>query len=239
MARQPKMLWGRQNPYYFEESKRASSAPLDGTVQGAKNDFHFKVNDFVLHDDEEIIDYDEDGIDDKEKIISQRTVKNDAPESETTKQYCFESSTWMAHNCGIPNVMMSTIHGSYLYGTAREGSHPTFYIVSDSDINMNLSIDNRELIIVGYDQFLELLTSDDLTAIEARYSPYCVFTSSKNRDKIYRFDMEESQIANIIESKILDETNKENPNNELLHRLSISYKSASNDEYTPVIKDLS
>lgn len=238
MARQPKMLWGKINPYYMSESQRASDAPLDGSVQGAKNDFKFKIDDFVMQEKEDIVDYDNDGEDDTDKIISENVVDNTAPTTEKTKRYCYESSSWMAHNCGVPNVMMATIHGDFLYGTVEDDSFPIFYIISEDNISMRLNIENREIIVVGYESFMDLLSEHNMDAIEARYSPYAVFTSEKTREKIYRFSLEEEEIQHIIKNEIETQLNSDEFNSKLIKRLNLSYKSAVRREYTPVVLDL-
>lgn len=222
---------------------------ISGTLESVISDFIYSPrfdDPLLLSDDDEIVDVDGDGIDDTHEILSDEIIKGGFPEMKLTKKYCYEASAWMSKNSGVPDIVMSTIHGSFLYGTATTSSYPDFYLVSSQDISMNITTEGRTLMIVGMDEFKELLYSMDRRATEARYSPYCVFTNEKDRDKIMNVTVDMNSFSSILADEaeeLMEPENLENskhPFRDKMHSERIHYASklAERDAYTPVWKGL-
>ena len=57
------------------------------------------------------------------------------PKRELTKQFCYEISEWLVDNIDRNDVIMGTVHGSYLYGTAHKDSDLDLYVVVEKGKN--------------------------------------------------------------------------------------------------------
>lgn len=110
--------------------------------------------------------------------------------SELTVEYCHELSQWALEHCIFDDVIFSTIHGSYLYGTAHRDSDVDIFIVRESGKNKSTNIDNVDVQVLNLETFLRLAQTGCHQAVEALYSPYKKFTNSP-----YRFLIEHLRVS--------------------------------------------
>lgn len=73
-------------------------------------------------------------------------------------------------------VLLSTVHGSHLYGLAREHSDlDTYIVVSDNNGKVKPQqtiIDNHDTTLIGLSAFMKQIHKGVPQALEALYSPY-------------------------------------------------------------------
>lgn len=247
MSYQPKKVYGRENPLWKPNFRPPGTQPVSGNLQSAKSDFDFSFSDinFDLIDDdyleEQAFDYDGDGDIDEDDVDSFKEMmdaKKDFPTKELSKQYCKDSSAWMLENSGVPNVVMSTIHGSFLYGSATQDSSADFYLVSSTPMDMRLSMDGRNVRMIGLDKYHELLLDHDIQAIEAFYSPYKVFDSEKHRKKILSFEPDMDEVGDVLRKRAGElKFSNSLTSQEDAKRLDYCAKLVDAHDYTPVWKN--
>lgn len=103
------------------------------------------------------------------------------PVPELTAKYCHELSQWILEHCIFDDVIFSTIHGSYLYGTAHQDSDIDIFIVRESGKNKSTNIDNIDVQVLNLETFLRLAQTGCHQAVEALYSPYKKFSNTPYR----------------------------------------------------------
>ena len=102
------------------------------------------------------------------------------PQPEQTTKYCQELSQWLFDNFWRGDVLLVTIHGSYLYGTAHSESDVDCYVVTlngsnkhkEYELSNGMTLDVRQN---NLERFVELLGSGAHQAVEAFFSPYAVW----------------------------------------------------------------
>lgn len=102
------------------------------------------------------------------------------PQPEQTTKYCQELSQWLFDNFWRDDVLLATIHGSYLYGTAHSESDVDCYVVTlngsnkhkEYELSNGMTLDVRQN---NLERFVELLGSGAHQAVEAFFSPYSVW----------------------------------------------------------------
>lgn len=114
----------------------------------------------------------------------------ETPAPELTVEYCHERSQWALEHCIFDDVIFSTIHGSYLYGTAHQDSDIDICIVRESGKNKSTNIDNIDVQVLNLETFLRLAQTGCHQAVEALYSPYKKFSNSP-----YRFLIEHLYVS--------------------------------------------
>lgn len=107
-------------------------------------------------------------------------LKANLPTPELSVQYCHMFSQWLFENYDNDNVLMATIHGSYLYGTAHKESDLDCYVVTlqGKDIQKEFITDNGYIIDIrcnSLERYVELLGYGAHQAVEAFFSPYAVW----------------------------------------------------------------
>ena len=110
-------------------------------------------------------------------------LKANLPTPELTVEYCHVFSKWVFDNFGSDDVLMATIHGSYLYGTAHENSDLDCYVVTLNGKNTHKEFrtDNGYILDVrrnSLDRYVELVGYGAHQAVEAFYSPYAVWDTT-------------------------------------------------------------
>lgn len=107
----------------------------------------------------------------------------DFPAPALTTQYCYELSQWLyEHFSKDQEVLMATIHGSYLYGTAHENSDLDCYIVTLDGENTHTEYTTRNGYVIDVrrndlHRYTELLKIGAHQAVEAFNSPYAVWNT--------------------------------------------------------------
>lgn len=114
----------------------------------------------------------------------------EAPVPELTVEYCHGLSQWALEHCIFDDVIFSTIHGSYLYGTAHQDSDIDIFIVRESGKNKSTNIDDIDVQVLNLETFLRLAQTGCHQAVEALYSPYKKFSNSP-----YRFLIEHLRVS--------------------------------------------
>lgn len=110
-------------------------------------------------------------------------LKANLPTPELTVEYCHVFSQWVFDNFGSDDVLMATIHGSYLYGTAHENSDLDCYVVTLNGKNTHKEFrtDNGYILDVrrnSLERYVELVGYGAHQAVEAFYSPYAVWDTT-------------------------------------------------------------
>lgn len=100
---------------------------------------------------------------------------NKMPHPERTTEFCMQASQWAfdEYTARGYDVIFSTVHGSYLYGTAHEESDVDFYVViSEGKGKQKKYEDDTDVIVINLENFLERFWDGSHQAVEALYSPY-------------------------------------------------------------------
>jgi len=113
-------------------------------------------------------------------------LKINLPTPELSAQYCHTFSQWLFDNYGNDNVLMATIHGSYLYGIAHKESDIDCYVVTlhGENTQKEFITDNGYVIDIrcnSLERYVELLGYGAHQAVEAFFSPYAVW----NKDSVW------------------------------------------------------
>lgn len=109
-------------------------------------------------------------------------MSSKAPQPQQTRKFCHQFSQWLFNNAP-GDVLMASISGSYLYGTAHSDSDVDAYVVAIGGKNTQRMIDmgNGLVVDVKYsslDRFVELVTEGSHQAVEALFSPYAVWDTT-------------------------------------------------------------
>lgn len=107
-------------------------------------------------------------------------LPNNLPTPELSTDYCYEISKWVFDNYDREDIILATVHGSYLYGTAHENSDLDFYVVVEGGkpLKKIFTTPNGYTIDVSQkpvENFIHLLHEGTHEALEALYSPYAVW----------------------------------------------------------------
>ena len=104
------------------------------------------------------------------------------PQRELTKEFCYEISEWLVDNIDRDDVIMGTVHGSYLYGTAHKDSDLDLYVVVEKGKNKSKVLYGQDVQIMNLETFIRNASEGSHQAVEALNSPYKVF----NDDSPYK-----------------------------------------------------
>ena len=77
------------------------------------------------------------------------------------------------------NLLMATVHGSWLYGTAHEQSDTDLYVVVDAArTTQRVDADGLDVMRINTAMYFEQLATGSHQAVEAHYSPYRVVNTT-------------------------------------------------------------
>lgn len=180
-------------------------------------------------------------------------LKANLPTPELTVEYCHVFSQWVFDNFGSDDVLMATIHGSYLYGTAHENSDLDCYVVTLNGKNTHKEFrtDNGYILDVrrnSLERYVELVSYGAHQAVEAFYSPYAVWDTTSvwypflraQRTNLASFAKKCLSAADAFREQ--GELKPEKAKKFFMHadrlEYGVKYALYHNGAYTPVWKDL-
>lgn len=166
------------------------------------------------------------------------------PQRELTKEFCYEISEWLVDNIDRNDVIMGTVHGSYLYGTAHKDSDLDLYVVVEKGKNKSKVLYGQDVQIMNLETFIRNASEGSHQAVEALNSPYKVFNDdSPYKDYIdslrpspYNFVKKCRSAGKAFYHKGLEENNAK----KLRHakRLNDAADAMINGTYSPVWKNI-
>lgn len=180
-------------------------------------------------------------------------LKANLPTPELTVEYCHVFSQWVFDNFGSDDVLMATIHGSYLYGTAHENSDLDCYVVTldGKNTHKEFRTDNGYILDVrrnSLGRYVELVGYGAHQAVEAFYSPYAVWDTTSvwypflraQRTNLASFAKKCLSAADAFREQ--GELKPEKAKKFFMHadrlEYGVEYALDHNGAYTPVWKDL-
>ena len=180
-------------------------------------------------------------------------LKENLPTPELTVEYCHVFSQWVFDNFGSDDVLMATIHGSYLYGTAHENSDLDCYVVTldGKNTHKEFKTDNGYILDVrrnSLERYVELVGYGAHQAVEAFYSPYAVWDTTSvwysflraQRTNLASFAKKCLSAADAFREQ--GELKPEKAKKFFMHadrlEYGVEYALDHNGAYTPVWKDL-
>ena len=180
-------------------------------------------------------------------------LKANLPTPELTVEYCHVFSQWVFDNFGSDDVLMATIHGSYLYGTAHENSDLDCYVVTldGKNTHKEFRTDNGYILDVrrnSLERYVELVGYGAHQAVEAFYSPYAVWNTTSvwypflraQRTNLASFAKKCLSAADAFREQ--GELKPEKAKKFFMHadrlEYGVEYALDHNGAYTPVWKDL-
>lgn len=175
------------------------------------------------------------------------------PVKRLTPEFCNAMSQWITKHSGYSNTIFGTIHGSFLYGTAREDSDVNTFIVhvdDDSTVQVDSIEDEMELDVEGVSltKFIEGLENGNIAYVEALYSPYAFFSDDEIHKQLMsveigkdKFSTQAIEKATEMRSTAENEQDDSNALKYLRHakRLETAAQTMHDGQYTPVWKTLS
>lgn len=105
-------------------------------------------------------------------------IQEKLPQPERSTDFCYEASQWIyeLYSDKGYEVIFSTVHGSYLYGTAHSKSDVDFYVVvKEGEGKQKKYEDNSDVILIDLEHFLTKVKEGTHQSVEALYSPYAVW----------------------------------------------------------------
>ena len=180
-------------------------------------------------------------------------LKANLPTPDLTVEYCHVFSQWVFDNFGSDDVLMATIHGSYLYGTAHENSDLDCYVVTldGKNTHKEFRTDNGYILDVrrnSLERYVELVGYGAHQAVEAFYSPYAVWDTTSvwypflraQRTNLASFAKKCLSAADAFREQ--GELKPEKAKKFFMHadrlEYGVEYALDHNGAYTPVWKDL-
>lgn len=174
------------------------------------------------------------------------------PVKKLTTDFCKSMSQWIIKHSGYDNSIFGTIHGSFLYGTAKEDSDiNTFIVHVDDDTTVQIdSIEDEmevEVEAVSLSKFIEGLEEGKIKYVEALYSPYASFSNEDIERQLMNVEIGKDQFSTqAIEKATEMRTIAENEQDDssalkyLRHakRLETAAQTMHDGKYTPVWKTL-
>ena len=129
---------------------------------------------------DKIVDENNHSLSDIKNDFNQNTPHNEMlveapPEKKLTKDFCYEVSEWLVENIDRDDVILGTVHGSYLYGTAHKDSDLDLYVVVENGKNKSKVVHGQDVQIMNMKTFVRLAEEGSHQAVESLYSPYKVF----------------------------------------------------------------
>ena len=118
-------------------------------------------------------------------------------------------------------VLLATVHGSYLYGTAHADSDLDCYLVVDGIKNkQSVSDTGVDTARFSTTKFLELVNAGSHQAVEALYSPYAVFNSrhpyyemvQRLQPSVFNFMRKSMSAATSFRYRVAEELGVDHPN---------------------------
>lgn len=108
-------------------------------------------------------------------------LRKELPQVELTPQFCHDASEFAVNNSIFDDVIFGTVLGSFLYGTAHEGSDVDLFLVREAGRNKSSVVDNVDVQVLNLETFIRLLSTGCHQAVEAFYLPYKVFTRNRRK----------------------------------------------------------
>lgn len=175
------------------------------------------------------------------------------PVKKLTPEFCNAMSQWILNHSGYSNTIFGTIHGSFLYGTAREDSDINTFIIhvnDDSTVQVDSIEDEMEVDVEGVSlaKFIEGLEEGNIKYVEALYSPYASFSDDEIHKQLMsveigkeKFSTQAIEKATEMRSIAENEQDDSNALKYLRHakRLEAAAQTMHDGQYTPVWKPLS
>ena len=166
-------------------------------------------------------------------------LRKELPRVELTPQFCHDVSEFAVNNSIFDDVIFGTVLGSFLYGTAHEGSDVDLFLVRETGRNKSSVVDNVDVQVLNLETFIRLLSTGCHQAVEAFYSPYKVFTDSPyvcfikaQRPSPYNFIKKAQSAAKSLRGRSTPKGS--------LHARRLEYAADQTIEgnYTPIYKNL-
>lgn len=175
------------------------------------------------------------------------------PVKRITPEFCHSMSQWITEHSGYSNTIFGTIHGSFLYGTAKEDSDINTFIVhvdDDATVQVDSIEDEMEVEVEGVSltKFIEGLENGEIKYVEALYSPYASFSDEEIEKQLMSVEVGKDQFSTqAIEKATEMRSIAENEQDDgsalkyLRHakRLETAAQTMHDGKYTPVWKTLS
>jgi len=174
------------------------------------------------------------------------------PVKKLTTDFCKSMSQWITNHSGYDNAIFGTIHGSFLYGTAKEDSDINTFIVhidDDATVQVDSIEDEMEVEVeaVSLSKFIEGLEEGRIKYVEALYSPYASFSDENIEKQLMNIQIGKDQfstqaIEKATEMRTIAE-NEQDDNSALKYlrhakRLETAAQTMHDGKYTPVWKTL-
>lgn len=174
------------------------------------------------------------------------------PAKELTVDFCDAMSKWILNNSGYPGVVFATIHGSFLYGTAKEDSDVNTFVVYTDDeaiVQADTPEDEMELEVIAIPlvDFAKGLAEGKIQYVEALYSPYAVFSDDETEKNIMEITVARDSFAqNALKKAEEDRSQAETEADDSgalkylrsAKRLEEAARTMRDEKYTPVWKPL-
>lgn len=169
-----------------------------------------------------------------------------------TEEFCYQVSQYAYDTYAELgyDVIMATVHGSYLYGTAHSLSDVDFYVVvQEGKSKQKVYQDHTDVIMVTFEDFLSLINAGSHQAVEALYSPYKIVNFNSPyaamlgalRPNKSAFVRKSLSAANSFRGRAESEESKQKREKFLRHaaRLEKSATDMCDGKYHPVYCDFS